>query len=378
MESDPTLMCELLVGLGEVDVVGINDDGKGPLWVTVRSRSSRPVCQGCAGPVWSKGDRPVRLVDLPVFGRPVRLWWRKRRWMCPDRTCEGGSFVEQDPSVAPERGLLTSRAGRWATVQVGRLGRTVSEVAGELGCDWHTVYNEVIRWGEALLEADTGRYGSVEAVGVDETLFWREGRWRTKRWCTSVVDVKGRQLLDIVPGRTAKSAAGWFRAQPADWRAGIRWAVLDMSGSYQVAYDQILPHARQVAHPFHVVRLANQRLDEVRRRVQNETLGHRGRKGDPLYRIRRRITKHIYVVSEGLTPQLGVAIERLARDIQLNRPGSVTVPRVTAPGLPVTDGTGTAIEFEIDIEGVRWREQTKIQRLRAYQSGHCHRWIQRR
>ena len=67
MESDPTLMCELLVGLGEVDVVGINDDGKGPLWVTVRSRSSRPVCQSCAGPVWSKGDRPVRLVDLPVF-----------------------------------------------------------------------------------------------------------------------------------------------------------------------------------------------------------------------------------------------------------------------------------------------------------------------
>ena len=81
MESDPTLMCELLVGLGEVDVVGINDDGRGLLWVTVRSRSSRPVCAGCAGPVWSKGDRPVRLVDLPVFGRPVRLWWRKRRWM---------------------------------------------------------------------------------------------------------------------------------------------------------------------------------------------------------------------------------------------------------------------------------------------------------
>ena len=168
VESDPTLMCELLVGLGEVDVVGINDDGKGPLWVTVRSRSSRPVCQGCAGPVWSKGDRPVRLVDLPVFGRPVRLWWRKRRWMCPDRTCEGGSFVEQDSSVAPERGLLTSRAGRWSTVQVGRLGRTVSEVAVELGCDWHTVNNEVIRWGEALLESDTGRYGSVEAVGVDQ------------------------------------------------------------------------------------------------------------------------------------------------------------------------------------------------------------------
>jgi transposase len=36
-----------------------------------------------------------------------------------------------------------------------------------------------------------------------------------------------------------------------------------------------------------VVKLAGQKLDEVRRRVQNETLGHRGRKHDPLYRARK-------------------------------------------------------------------------------------------
>jgi len=35
---------------------------------------------------------------------------------------------------------------------------------------------------------------------------------------------------------------------------------------------------------------ANQRLDECRRRVQNETLGHRDRKGEPLYGIRRLLT----------------------------------------------------------------------------------------
>ena len=173
------------------------------------------------------------------------------------------------------------------TVQVGRRGRSVDEVAAELGCDWHTVNNEVRRWGEALLEADGDRVGAVEAVGVDETLFWRKGRWRTKQWWTSVVDVGGHQLIDIVAGRTANSAEAWFRSQPAEWLDGIRWAVLDMSGPYRKAYDRVLPHALQVADPFHVTRLANQRLDEVRTRVQNETLGHRGRKGDPLYRARR-------------------------------------------------------------------------------------------
>lgn len=53
----------------------------------------------------------------------------------------------------------------------------------------------------------------------------------------------------------------------------------------------MLPDAVQVADPFHLVKLANSRLDEVRRRVQNETLGHRGHADDPLYRSRRLLTK---------------------------------------------------------------------------------------
>ena len=57
--------------------------------------------------------------------------------------------------------------------------------------------------------------------------------------------------------------------------------MLDMSSPYRTAYDRVLPNAAQVADPLHVIRLANQRLDEVGGRVQNETPGHRGRKGSP-------------------------------------------------------------------------------------------------
>ena len=53
----------------------------------------------------------------------------------------------------------------------------------------------------------------------------------------------------------------------------------------------MLPAAVQVADPFHLVKHANQRLDDVRRRVQNETLGHRGRRDDPLYRSRRLLAR---------------------------------------------------------------------------------------
>lgn len=53
----------------------------------------------------------------------------------------------------------------------------------------------------------------------------------------------------------------------------------------------MLPHVVQVADPFHVHKIALQRLSECRRRVQNETMGHRGRKDDPLYRARRLLTR---------------------------------------------------------------------------------------
>ena len=48
-----------------------------------------------------------------------------------------------------------------------------------------------------------------------------------------------------------------------------------------------LRYARQVADPLRIVKLVNKALDDVRRRVQNETLGHRGREDDPLYRARK-------------------------------------------------------------------------------------------
>ncbi|HEX2029424.1 MAG TPA: transposase, partial [Nitriliruptorales bacterium] len=80
--------------------------------------------------------------------------------------------------------------------------------------------------------------------------------------------------------------AGWQIAVPPG-RDRIAWATLDLSGPYRKVFDTMLPDATQVADPFHLVRLANDKLDDVRRRVQNETLGHRGRKDDPLYRARR-------------------------------------------------------------------------------------------
>ena len=131
---DPARICEILVGLPEVNVLGVDDSGL-LLEIHVECRTSRPACRECGVRAHLKDQRVVTLVDLPCFGKCTRLIWHKRRWQCPDTDCTNGSWTEEDDRIAGSRLGMTDRAGRWATGQVGRCARSVSEVSKELGCD---------------------------------------------------------------------------------------------------------------------------------------------------------------------------------------------------------------------------------------------------
>jgi transposase len=163
--------------------------------------------------------------------------------------------------------------------------------ARDLGCDWHTVNDAVIAYGDALLVADTDRFGEVTALGIDEVLMARVGRYHRQEFSTQLVDVRRGQLLDVVPGRGSTEPMAWLAERGHGFRAAIEYGTLDLSGPYRRVFEKMTAHATLVADPFHVVKHANTKLDECRRRVQNETLGHRGRKHDPLFRCRRLLTR---------------------------------------------------------------------------------------
>jgi len=74
-------------------------------------------------------------------------------------------------------------------------------------------------------------------------------------------------------------------------RTGLRVAALDPFRGYATASCTSLPSATRVLDAFHVVRRGLDALDEVRRRVQQDTLGHRGHRDDPLFGIRRLLRR---------------------------------------------------------------------------------------
>jgi len=201
-----------------------------PVRVHVETVGERPGCGECGATARVK-DRPiVELADLSCFGRPTRSVWHKRRWCCPDDACAKRSWTEDVPGIAAARLKLTDRAGRWVTAQVGRCGRTVNELAVELDADWHTINDAVIAYGTPLIE-DPARIGPVDALGLDEVLYARLGRWRRQVWSTSIVDVGRGQLLDVIESRSAATACEWLGARPQAWLDKIRWAALDLSGA---------------------------------------------------------------------------------------------------------------------------------------------------
>ena len=87
MESDPTRMCELYVGLPDVQVLGIYARRGQPFTVHVETRREQVGCPHCGVIAQVKDRHGVELVDLPVHGRPARLVWHKRRFRCGDADC---------------------------------------------------------------------------------------------------------------------------------------------------------------------------------------------------------------------------------------------------------------------------------------------------
>ncbi len=94
------------------------------------------------------------------------------------------------------------------------------------------------------------------------------------------------RLLDLVPGRSGPAYAAWLKSRGLGFTDGVKVATLDPFRGYGNAIRDELEDAVAVLDAFHVVKLGLQAMEETRRRVQQEQLGHRGRKNDPLYRIR--------------------------------------------------------------------------------------------
>ena len=286
---DDGIATTVMLGLSGFTVLAVSEYG-GEVEQAVQTTAVQGWCPGCGVQARLHDRRPSWVRDLPAAGRPVTLVWVKRVWRCHEPACPTVTWTETSDDVRP-RASMTERARREACRRVGHDGHTVAAVAGDFGVGWATIMAAVREYGVPLVE-DPARLAGVHTLGVDETAFLAATPTTSTVFATGIVALNGRaRLLDVVVGRTGSALSGWVSARDDDWRSGIAVAALDPFRGYATALSTTLPQATRVLDAFHVVKLGFDAVDAVRRRVQQQTFGHRGRKNDPLFGIRRLLRR---------------------------------------------------------------------------------------
>jgi len=277
-----------LVGLeGFVVTAQLLDGTSHEWWLAVETSEDRAWCETCGVSSTGHGRRRVVVRDLPIGERPVVLVWAKRLWRCAVPTCPAGTWSEHSDEIAP-RAVLSERARAEIARRVGPGEHSVAQAARDFGVSWHAAMAAVRDHGRPRVD-HLARLGAPRAVGLDETSFLAATPMHPTLLVTGIIDLDTGRLIDVLPARNTTAVSDWLASKPAPWLAGINHVVIDPYQPYATAVANALPEARLVVDHFHVVRLANAALDEVRRRVQQASTGHRGRKRDPLYRIHRRL-----------------------------------------------------------------------------------------
>ena len=305
-------LSDALLGVTGIHITAVSEAASG-LIVHVETDQTLAGCPDCGVVAVGHGRRRIRLNDIPCFGRPVRLIWAKRLWRCQDQHCPRKVFSEQHP-LAGSRAILTRRAIRWATDALEKFDTSVSALAHQLGVSWRALWKGI----EAEVRRRIGkpeRLTGIDALGVDEHV-WTHTGFPGSGMVTGIIDhtrdehgnVHAR-LLDLVPGRSGKAYADWLKEQGNEFTKGIKVATLDPFRGYANAIRDELPEAITVVDAFHIVRLGMAMLDDVRRRVQQDTLGHRGHKEDPLFNIRRTLQQGIESLSEKQVARLEIKLE---------------------------------------------------------------------
>jgi transposase len=293
--SDATFACPDLTTFARLDELGLEVVGQRlePDRAVLACRVAEPDqwCRRCGCEGAPRDTVVRRLAHEPLGWRPTTLVVTVRRYRCSG--C--GHVWRQDAGRAAEpRAKLSRRGLRWALEGIVCQHLTVARVAEGLGVSWNTANDAVLAEGKRVLIDDPDRFDGVAVIGVDEHV-WRHTR-RGDKYVTVIIDLTGirdgsgpARLLDMVEGRSKQVFKTWLTERPQAWRDGVEVVAMDGFTGFKTATTEELPDAVTVMDPFHVVRLAGDALDECRRRVQQNTRGHRGRKADPLYNARRTL-----------------------------------------------------------------------------------------
>jgi transposase len=273
---------------------------KGRIWFGIEHDEAFLCCAHCGSSrVEKSGKVPRRFRTLPIGSRPIILQLSIQRLRCFD--C--GRLCQVKLGFADPRRSYT-RAFEQYVLELSAL-MTVADVARHLQLSWDIVRD--IQKRHLVRRYSKPRLKDLKHIAIDEISVGKG-----HRYLTVVLDLDSGRIVFVGKGKGADSLDDFWKRLRAS-HAHVAAVATDMSPAYILAVAKHLPKAIHVFDRFHVVKLFNDKLSDLRREVQREAEGPLQKK--VLKGTRWLLLKH----PDNLDPKRNEK-QRLKEALKLNEP----------------------------------------------------------
>jgi transposase len=244
---------EISLNLPNVRILACNENGKEYM---VRASSVEPqrACPECPSEdAIGFGTKEQKIMDLPMHGKQVGINFIRQRFRC--KACE---YTFYEPIYfADEKRHATRRFVEHLEEQT--LRRSHTSLALEFGLDEKTVRNIFRDYVSRL--AETVKFETPTRMGIDEIHILDQPR-------AVITNIENRTIVDLLPNRKKDAIVAYLKNMPDKER--VRVVAMDMWQPYRDAVREVLPWATSVVDKFHIQRMGNVAIENVRKALRKQ------------------------------------------------------------------------------------------------------------
>ncbi len=176
-------------------------------------------------------------------------------------TCRECGFRGQLPVPFAKQGASYAKCFERYVKDLLRFG-TIDHVAHHLGVGWDMIKD--IHKADLRKRFDKPSLKTLTAIAIDEFYAGKK-----TKYFTFVLDLKSGAIVYVSKGKGADALNGFWR-RLRRYRDNIKAVAMDLSPAFISAVRENLPEADMVFDPFHVMKLMNEKLDQLRRELWND------------------------------------------------------------------------------------------------------------
>jgi len=227
----------------------------GAIWFHIEKNASKRTCPRCGGREIVLGglvDPPPALRGVPIGKKPVWLVLHLHRVEC--KKC--GALVQEDRLLADPKKHYTHQLARYVLDLSRRM--TIADIGDHLGMSWDTV-KEIIK-SDLERRSQKIDWRNLTHIAIDEISVAKG-----QRYLTVVLNLRTGRVLFVAEGKKADVLAPFFKRLRRS-RTKLEAVAMDMCAAYKLAVETYYRRPCAIVYDrFHVIKLLNEHIDEIRR-----------------------------------------------------------------------------------------------------------------